>query len=65
MASAVEALNYLTERYSDNTVIVIDEFDLIRSEEQRARFGVLLKQLSDGDVPVRIIFTGLGSRYLI
>lgn len=60
MASAVEALNYLTERYSDNTVIVIDEFDLIRSEEQRARFGVLLKQLSDGDVPVRIIFTGIG-----
>lgn len=60
MTSAVEALNYLTERYSDNTVIVIDEFDLIRSEEQRARFGVLLKQLSDGDVPVRIIFTGIG-----
>lgn len=45
---------------SDNTVIVIDEFDLIRSEELRACFGVLLKQLSYGDVPVRIIFTGIG-----
>lgn len=60
MASAVEALNYLAEQYSENTVIVIDEFDLIRSEEQRARFGILLKQLSDGDIPVRIIFTGIG-----
>ncbi|MCR4458599.1 AAA family ATPase [Pseudescherichia sp. L3] len=60
MASAVEALNYLTESYSKKTVVVIDEFDLIRSEEQRSRFGVLLKQLSDGDVPVRIIFTGIG-----
>lgn len=60
MATAVQALNYLSSNYSDNTVIVIDEFDLIRSDEQRARFGVLLKQLSDGDVPVRIIFTGIG-----
>lgn len=60
MASSVSALSYLTDQYSENTVIVIDEFDLIRSEEQRARFGVLLKQLSDGDIPVRIIFTGIG-----
>lgn len=60
LASAVEALNYLAECYSKNTVIVIDEFDLIRSEAQRARFGILLKQLSDGDIPVRLIFTGIG-----
>lgn len=60
MDSAVEALSYLTECYSDNTVIAIDEFDLIRCEELCTRFGVLLKHLSDGDVSVCILSTGIG-----
>ncbi|MGP2518180.1 ATP-binding protein [Yersinia sp. 2545 StPb PI] len=60
MATAVAGLKYISQYYSENTVIVIDEFDLIRNEEERARFGLLIKQLSDGDVPIHIIFTGIG-----
>ncbi|WP_387692989.1 ATP-binding protein [Photorhabdus sp. RM71S] len=58
--SAVAALDFLGKKYSQKTVIVIDEFDLISNDEQRAKFGILLKQLSDGEVKVKIIFTGIG-----
>ncbi|MCX8966324.1 ATP-binding protein [Erwinia psidii] len=60
MSTAVAALKALVQYYSDTTVVVVDEFDLIRNPEERARFGLLIKQLSDGDVAIRFIFTGIG-----
>ncbi len=61
ISTAVAALRYLGENYSDVSVIVIDEFDLISSDDERSKFGILLKQLSDGLVNVKIIFTGIGT----
>lgn len=60
LASAVSALKYLGENYSQKTIVVIDEFDLIKDENEKKRFGILLKHLSDGDIKVNIIFTGIG-----
>ncbi|MBV6695181.1 ATP-binding protein [Serratia quinivorans] len=60
MSTAVAALKALGQSYSDTTVVVVDEFDLIKNPEERARFGLLIKQLSDGDVAIRFIFTGIG-----
>lgn len=60
MSTAVAALKTLGQVYSQSTVVVVDEFDLIRDPQERARFGLLIKQLSDGDVAVRFIFTGIG-----
>lgn len=60
MSTAVAALKTIVQAYSKNTVVVVDEFDLIKDPLERSRFGLLLKQLSDGDIQVRFIFTGIG-----
>jgi Cdc6-like AAA superfamily ATPase len=47
------------ERFPPGFVIVIDEFDQLKQAEEHARFALLLKQLSDQKVPVRLIFCGI------
>ncbi|MCF6442042.1 AAA family ATPase [Pseudoalteromonas luteoviolacea] len=57
--SAVDVLNNLAAIYSDNTIVVVDEFDTVGASEERERFGVLLKHLSNEGASVRFIFTGI------
>lgn len=59
LSNAVHALASLCDWHSKLPVIVIDEFDLI-AEDERHNFGVLLKQLGDQHVNVKLIFTGIG-----
>lgn len=60
VSSAVYALGHLTKIHSDVPYIVIDEFDRISSQEEKEKFGALLKQLGDKKSPVKLIFTGIG-----
>lgn len=60
VSSAVRALQYLSEVHSKKPYIVIDEFDQISNDEERQKFGSLVKQLGDQACDVKIIFTGIG-----
>jgi len=41
-------------------VVVVDEFDRIGDDTDRALFGDLVKQIGDRNVPVKLIFCGVG-----
>ena len=47
------------ERKNESTVVVIDEFDRIASEEERGRFADFIKQVGDQRVSVRFVFCGV------
>lgn len=57
---AVGLLEEVTPRHSERPVIVIDEFDVIRSAVERDHFAHLLKALSDRGSKLKFIFTGVG-----
>ncbi|EEC7289715.1 ATP-binding protein [Escherichia coli] len=60
VSAAVRALQFLTKVHSKIPYIVIDEFDQIDSDEERQKFGSLIKQLGDQACEVKLIFTGIG-----
>lgn len=62
-SSAVFALDYLQKIHSDKPFIIIDEFDRIKSQKEREKFGTLLKQLGDKRSEVKFIFTGIAESY--
>lgn len=57
---AVRIVAYLCEKYSKELVVVIDEFDQIKSSVEQEAFASFIKQLSDRHVPARFIFCGIG-----
>ena len=44
---------------NDSVVIVIDEFDRINSDEERAHFADFIKQIGDQRVPIKFVFCGV------
>lgn len=46
-------------RKQENSVVVIDEFDRIQSDEERGHFADFIKQIGDQRVPVRFVFCGV------
>lgn len=58
--AALAALARETSAYSEKTIVVIDEFDLIKSQDEKAYFADLIKQLADQRIPLRILFCGIG-----
>jgi len=58
--SAVSIIKNAALSHSAEPVVVIDEFDRIVNEKDRALFGDFIKQLSDQDVPIKLIFCGVG-----
>jgi hypothetical protein len=58
---AVSILEWSARQHSKAPVILIDEFERIRSPEDRALFADLIKQLGDQSVPMKLIFCGVGS----
>lgn len=60
VSSAVRALKSLEQTHSEIPFVVIDEFDQIASDDERRKFGALIKQLGDQACNVKIIFTGIG-----
>lgn len=62
--SVDEAINMLSQaagRHSDQPVIVIDEFERLKDDDQRALFADLIKQTGDQSMPFKLIFCGVAS----
>ncbi|MBB6249150.1 ATP-binding protein [Rhodanobacter sp. A1T4] len=58
---AAARLDSAFERYSKQSIAVIDEFDRIPDSKERNRFAELLKALGDRNSRVKLIFTGVAS----
>ena len=60
MSDAVSVLGDIAVLHSEKPVIIIDEFDTITDNSQRALFAILIKHLSDKKIPIKLILTGIG-----
>lgn len=60
-SDAVALLSEAAGLHSKMPIVVVDEFDQIESMEERNKFAALIKQIGDQDVPIKFIFTGVGS----
>lgn len=58
---AAERLDRAFSSYSDRTIAVIDEFDLLIDRADRQRFAELLKALGDRNSSAKLIFTGVAA----
>lgn len=59
VGDAVEVLREVAAVHSERPVVVIDEFDRMADEKERALFSDLVKQLGDKGVNVTFFFTGV------
>jgi len=57
---AVYELRNALQGYADEPVVVFDEFDLVTDDPDKQLFADLIKQVSDQDIRVKMIFTGIG-----
>ena len=57
---AVELIKMGTETHSRTTVVLIDEFDRLLNVADQQLFGDLVKQLSDQEIPIKLIMSGIG-----
>lgn len=57
---AVDALSYVASCYNGIPIVVIDEFDRIDNDEDKKKFAELIKQISDQEVNIKLIFCGIG-----
>jgi Cdc6-like AAA superfamily ATPase len=57
---AVQLVKSLVGRHSEKPIILIDEFDQVRSPEEQTKFADFIKQVSDQHVPAHFIFCGIG-----
>ncbi len=57
----VVLLKYVSSMHSREPVVIIDEFDQIKSPDDRKRFADLIKQVSDQEVNLKFIFCGIGN----
>lgn len=56
---AVAYFRTACERFPFGFIVVIDEFDQLAAAEEHNRFALLLKQVSDQQIPIRFIFCGI------
>jgi len=62
--SVDEAINMMSQasgKHSAAPVIVIDEFERIKADDQRTLFADLIKQTGDQSMPFKLIFCGVAS----
>lgn len=60
MNAAVRLVKFVGQKYSSQTTVVVDEFDLVTNADEKALFADFIKQLGDQQVPVQFIFCGIG-----
>lgn len=60
VGDAAELLKEVAAAHSENPIVVIDEFDTIKSSDERGKFASLLKVMGDQSVHLKFIFTGIG-----
>ena len=64
-AGAIEPNTALTlvlkaaEGGKEDAVVVIDRFDKLTSDGERTRFADLIRQIEDGQIPIRFVFCGV------
>lgn len=58
---AVSLFRTACERANVGFVIVVDEFDQLTSTEEHQKIAILLKQLSEQNIPVRFIMCGIAA----
>jgi hypothetical protein len=56
----VALLSQISANTKEDTVVVIDEFDRIASDEERSHFADFIKQIGDQKITVRFVFCGVG-----
>ena len=56
----VVLLKYVAQMHSREPIVIIDEFDQIKSQQDQKRFADLIKQVSDQEIGVCLIFCGIG-----
>ena len=59
VGDAVEVLREVAAIHSERPVVVIDEFDRMKSEVERSHFSDLVKQLGDKKIDIVFFFTGV------
>lgn len=57
---AVDVLAYVSACHGKTPAIVVDEFDRLERFEDKTKFAELVKQISDQEVDVKLIFCGIG-----
>lgn len=60
VGDAVEILREVAAVHSERPVVVLDEFDRMIDEGERALFSDLVKQLGDKKINITFFFTGVG-----
>ena len=58
---ATAIIDFAARQHSKAPVVLVDEFERIKSPEDRTLFADLIKQLGDQSVPIKLIFCGVGS----
>lgn len=61
IGDAAELLKQVAQKHSEKPTIVLDEFDTIQLQVERAKFASLLKQLGDQSIEIKFFITGIGS----
>lgn len=56
---ACDTLRILTKGLSE-CIVIVDEFDQIASDADKKYFADLIKQVSDREIPIRFMLTGIG-----
>ncbi len=58
---AVAIVSFLAGQHSTDPIAIIDEFERVKSADERMLFADFIKQLGDQSVPLRLIFCGVGA----
>ena len=61
IGDAVGLLAEIGKLHSRDPIIILDEFDTIKDVNERNKFASLIKMIGDQEVPIKFVFTGVGS----
>jgi hypothetical protein len=57
---AIQITEFLVELHSREPVIIIDEFDQLKSKAEQAKFAAYIKEIGDRNLRCKLIFCGIG-----
>lgn len=57
----MDAMVFMTNGNNEDTIVIVDEFDMLSNADDKKYFADLIKQLSDRSAKIRIIICGIGS----
>lgn len=60
ITEALDILSYVAAKRHGRTIVVIDEFDRLKSDEDKVQFAELVKNLSTRNLDLRLILCGIG-----